>query len=71
MRHGIPLDLATLEGLIDLCREAEVLVEFNQKYRLPSAAMRALAIRKGARHVFGSDAHRVEALWDGKEAAWA
>lgn len=67
VRHGIPLDLATVEGLIDLCGEREVLIEFNKKYRLPSDSMRALVVARGARYVFGSDAHRVEALRDRKD----
>ena len=64
VRHGIPLDLATVEGLIDLCSERQVLIEFNGKYRLPGDSVRAQVVARGAKYVFGSDAHRVEALRD-------
>jgi DNA polymerase (family 10)/putative hydrolase len=67
VKQGITLDQATQEHVIDLCIEHEVLIEFNQKYRLPSAAMRDLVRRRRATHVFGSDAHRVEDLWNGTE----
>lgn len=64
VRHGLPLDLATVEELIDLSSERQVLIEFNRKYRLPSDSIRALVRARGARYVFGSDAHRVDALRD-------
>jgi histidinol phosphatase-like PHP family hydrolase len=67
LKQGITLDHATLERIVDLCIEHDVLIEFNQKYRLPSAAMRALVRRRRATYVFGSDAHRVEDLWNGTE----
>jgi DNA polymerase (family 10)/putative hydrolase len=66
VRHGIPLGLGTVEELIDLCVEREVLIEFNRKYRLPGDAIRALVVARGARYVFGSDAHRVDALRDAR-----
>jgi putative hydrolase len=62
VRNGIPLDLATVEGLIDLATEQQVLIEFNAKYRLPSDTMRAMVVDRRAKYVFGSDAHRVDAL---------
>ncbi len=64
VRHGMPLDLATVEELIDLSSERQVLIEFNRKYRLPSDTIRILVRARGARYVFGSDAHRVDALRD-------
>src|SRR5262249_50692392 len=67
VRNGVPLDLATVERLIDLCIEHDVLIEFNAKYRLPSDTMRALVVRRGAKHVFGSDGHRVDALRSRKD----
>jgi histidinol phosphatase-like PHP family hydrolase len=67
VKKGITLDAATLEGLVDLCIEHEVLIEFNRKYGLPPAAMREIARRKRAKHVFSSDAHRVEELRNGTE----
>lgn len=69
VRNGIPLGLETVESLIDLCTEQQVLIEFNGKYRLPSDAMRALVVERRAKYVFGSDAHRVEALRVRKDAA--
>jgi hypothetical protein len=43
------------------------LIEFNRKYGLPPAAMREIARRRRAKHVFSSDAHRVEELRNGTE----
>jgi len=67
VRKGIPLDLATVEGLIDLCIQHQVLIEFNAKYRLPGDAMRAMVVDRRAKYVFGSDAHRVDALRNRKD----
>jgi putative hydrolase len=67
VKQGIALDQATLESVVDLCIEHDVLIEFNHKYRLPSAAMREQVRCRGAKYVFGSDAHRVEDLWNGTE----
>ncbi|HEV8439992.1 MAG TPA: PHP domain-containing protein [Methylomirabilota bacterium] len=67
MRNGIPLDLATVESLIDLATDRQVLIEFNRKYRLPSDAMRALVVERGAKYVISSDAHRVDALRSRKD----
>jgi putative hydrolase len=67
VKHGITLDAPTLEGLVNLCIEHEVLIEFNHKYDLPPAAMREIATRRHAKHVFSSDAHRVEELRKGAE----
>lgn len=67
VKKGITLDSATLESLVDLCIEHEVLIEFNRKYGLPPAAMREIARRRRAKHVFSSDAHRVEELRNGTE----
>jgi putative hydrolase len=67
LKQGITLDHATVERIVDLCIEHDVLIEFNQKYRLPSAAMRALVRRRQAAYVSGSDAHRVDDLWNGTE----
>ena len=68
VKYGIPLYLATWGGLVEVCMESQVLIEFNRKYGLPPEGMRALVRERNARYVVGSDAHRVEALWDGKEA---
>jgi putative hydrolase len=67
VKRGITLDLATLESVVDLCIEHEVLIEFNHKYGLPPAAMREIVIRRRAEHVYSSDAHRVEELRNGTE----
>ena len=67
VKHGIALDHATLESLVDLCMEHDVLIEFNHKYGLPPAAMREIVRRRRATHVFSSDAHRVEELRKGTE----
>jgi DNA polymerase (family 10)/putative hydrolase len=67
VKQGISLDYATLESVVELCIEHDVLIEFNQKYRLPSTAMRDLVRRRRATYVFGSDAHRVEDVWNGTE----
>ena len=67
VKHGISLDHATLESLVERCIEQDVVIEFNRKYGLPPAAMRELALRKRARYAFGSDAHRVEDLWNRAE----
>jgi putative hydrolase len=67
VKQGITLDQATLECVVDLCIAHNVLIEFNQKYRLPSAAMCDLVRRRLAKYVFGSDAHRVEDLWNRTE----
>jgi DNA polymerase (family 10)/putative hydrolase len=69
VKKGLVLDPATQATLIDLCREREVLIEFNQKYQLPGPAMRELVRERGALHVTGSDAHRVEDLWSGVEVS--
>ena len=67
VKQGIALDQATLESVVDLCIEHDVLIEFNQKYRLPSAAMRDLVRRRRGNICFRSDAHRVEDLRNGTE----
>ena len=67
VKKGISLDPATLESLVELCREHEVLIEFNRKYGLPPAAMREIVMRRRAKHVLASDAHRVQELRKGME----
>jgi putative hydrolase len=67
VKRGITLDPATLESVVDLCIEHEVLIEFNHKYGLPPTAMREIVTRRRAKHVFSSDAHRVEELRNGTE----
>jgi putative hydrolase len=67
VKNGISLDPGTLEILVDLCIEHEVLIEFNHKYGLPPADMRKIVMRRRAKHVFASDAHRVEELRNGTE----
>src|SRR3989337_3591748 len=57
VKYGIPLDLATWGGLVEVCMESQVLIEFNRKYGLPPEGLRALVRERNGRYVAGREAH--------------
>ncbi len=66
-RHGIMLEENEITGLVDTCVSRGILIERNLKYSSPDASFVRLALGRGARFVFGSDAHRTKELLTSQE----
>ncbi|MBI3300478.1 MAG: PHP domain-containing protein [Deltaproteobacteria bacterium] len=61
-KHGLVLTEHEEERLVRLCRDKQVLIEFNGKYSLPGPSLREKVKALGAPYVYGSDAHSVAEL---------
>jgi histidinol phosphatase-like PHP family hydrolase len=67
-KHGVELGAADVERLVAACREEQVLVEMNGRYRLPSGAFLEAVAAAGVECVRGSDAHHASEVgrwWTG------
>jgi histidinol phosphatase-like PHP family hydrolase len=70
-RHGIALDTAAVERILDRCRDRAVLLELNARHQLPAGDFLELVKQSGVTVVWGSDAHHAHEVgrrWTGSRA---
>lgn len=61
-KHGLQLNRDEIVDIVETCVRSGIIIEINLKYHLPDLDFLKIARKRGAKFVFGSDAHAVDEL---------